>query len=54
MAITLLVNLASVTYSAFGTAHLLAIIAAAVLVGFAEETLFRCILLRALRDGGRP
>jgi membrane protease YdiL (CAAX protease family) len=34
-------------------AHLLAIVAAAVLVGFAEETLFRGIILRALRNGGR-
>jgi membrane protease YdiL (CAAX protease family) len=43
-----------VTWSAFVAAHLLAIVAAAVLVGFAEETLFRGIILRALRGGRRP
>ena len=53
MLVTLLVQLMAVTWSAFDASHLLAIIAAAVLVGFAEETLFRGIILRALRNGGR-
>jgi membrane protease YdiL (CAAX protease family) len=53
MAVTLLVQLVAVTWSAFDAGHLLAILAAAVLVGFAEETMFRGIILRALRNGGR-
>lgn len=53
MTVTMLITFASVTYSAFDAGHALAIVAAAVLVGFAEETLFRGIILRALRNGGR-
>jgi membrane protease YdiL (CAAX protease family) len=54
MVVTLIAQLVAVTYSAFDAGHLLAILAAAVLVGFAEETMFRGIILRALRSGGRP
>jgi membrane protease YdiL (CAAX protease family) len=53
MGLTVIVQLIAVTYSAFDAGHLLAILAAAILVGFAEETLFRGIILRALRSGGR-
>jgi membrane protease YdiL (CAAX protease family) len=53
MLVALLATLVAVTWSSFDVAHLLAIVAAAVLVGFAEETLFRGIILRALRNGGR-
>lgn len=44
---------AGVAWGEFTGAHLLWIVVAAVLVGFAEETLFRGIILRALREGGR-
>jgi uncharacterized protein len=54
MVVTMLIAFASIAYSAFDAGHLLAVIAAAVLVGFAEETLFRGIILRALRNDGRP
>ncbi len=44
---------AGVAWGEFTGEHLLWIVVAAVLVGFAEETLFRGIILRALREGGR-
>jgi len=44
---------AGVDWGRFTGAHLLWIVVAGVLVGFAEETLFRGIILRALREGGR-
>ena len=53
MLITLAAQLIAVTWSSFDMGHLLAIVAAAILVGFAEETLFRGIILRALRNGDR-
>ncbi|MEI6363933.1 MAG: type II CAAX endopeptidase family protein [Actinomycetes bacterium] len=53
MLITLALQFIAVTWSSFDIGHLLAIVAAAILVGFAEETLFRGIILRALRNGDR-
>ena len=44
---------AGVEWGKFTGAHLMWIVVAGVLVGFAEETLFRGIILRALREGGR-
>jgi uncharacterized protein len=44
---------AGVSWGGFTGTHLMWIVVAGVLVGFAEETLFRGIILRALREGGR-
>lgn len=46
-------HLIGVDWAAVPADRLLAIVAAGVLVGFAEETLFRGIILRSLRTGGR-
>ena len=48
-----LLRFTGVSWGPFTSAHLTAILDAAVLVGFAEETLFRGIILRALRNGTR-
>jgi membrane protease YdiL (CAAX protease family) len=53
MLLTLVLQFIAVTWSSFDIGHMLAITAAAILVGFAEETLFRGIILRALRSGDR-
>jgi membrane protease YdiL (CAAX protease family) len=52
--VSIVVHLAVADYGAVDTSLLLAILTAGVLVGFAEETLFRGILLRALRTDRRP
>jgi len=49
----ILVRLAGVRWGDVPPALLAAIVASGVLVGFAEETLFRGFFLRALRAGGR-
>ncbi len=46
-------HFAGVRCSDVPTDQLLAIVASGVLVGFAEETLFRGVFLRAMREGGR-
>ena len=48
-----LLRFGGVSWGSFTSGHLLAIVCAGVLVGFAEETLFRGIVLRALRNGTR-
>ena len=53
MVVTLVLQLLGVDWSAFEPAHVLAVLAAAVLVGFTEETLFRGVILRSLRQGDR-
>jgi membrane protease YdiL (CAAX protease family) len=53
MLVVIGLQLAGVDWGKFTGAHLMWILVAGVLVGFAEETLFRGIILRALREGGR-
>ena len=53
MVVTLVLQLLGVDWSAFEPGHLLTVLAAAVLVGFTEETLFRGVILRSLRQGDR-
>ncbi|MBD5786061.1 CPBP family intramembrane metalloprotease [Cellulosimicrobium terreum] len=53
MVLVALLHLLGVDWGAFAPEHLLAVLAASVLVGFAEETLFRGIVLRSLRQGDR-
>jgi len=53
MLLAALVRFGGVEWGQFTSSHLLAIVAAAVLVGFAEETMFRGIIVRALRNGTR-
>jgi membrane protease YdiL (CAAX protease family) len=53
MVVAFLLQFAGVAWGEFTGAHLMWILLAGVLVGFAEETLFRGIILRALREGGR-
>lgn len=53
MVVAFAMQFAGVAWGEFTGAHLMWIVVAAVLVGFAEETLFRGIILRALREGGR-
>jgi CAAX protease family protein len=51
--IAIVARLAITDWGAVDVSLLLVIIGAGVLVGFAEETLFRGIILRSLRTGGR-
>lgn len=53
MVVVIVASLLGTEWSAFTSAHVLAMLLAAALVGFAEETLFRGILLRSLREGER-
>jgi uncharacterized protein len=53
MVVAFTMQFAGVAWGEFTGAHLMWIVVAGVLVGFAEETLFRGIILRALREGGR-
>jgi membrane protease YdiL (CAAX protease family) len=53
MIVSLLLRFTGVSWGPFTSDHLLAIVVAGVLVGFAEETLFRGIVLRSLRNGVR-
>jgi hypothetical protein len=53
MLVAALLRFTGVSWGPFASGHLLAIVTAGVLVGFAEETLFRGIILRALRNGTR-
>jgi membrane protease YdiL (CAAX protease family) len=53
MLVVIGLQFAGVDWGKFTGAHLMWILVAGVLVGFAEETLFRGIILRALREGGR-
>jgi len=53
MLIAALLRFTGVSWGSFTAEHFAAILAAGVLVGFAEETLFRGIILRALRNGSR-
>lgn len=53
MILSFLLTTAGVDWGKFTGAHLMWIVVAGILVGFAEETLFRGIILRALREGGR-
>ncbi|MDC7122666.1 CPBP family intramembrane metalloprotease [Cellulomonas fimi] len=53
MTVTAVLHLLGVDWGAFDPGHVLAVLLASVLVGFAEETLFRGVVLRALRQGRR-
>ncbi|MFZ0323034.1 MAG: CPBP family intramembrane glutamic endopeptidase [Actinomycetes bacterium] len=53
MLVAALIRFGGVAWGSFTGAHIMAIVFAGVLVGFAEETLFRGIILRALRNGTR-
>jgi membrane protease YdiL (CAAX protease family) len=53
MVVVIGLQLAGVEWGKFTATHLMWILVAGALVGFAEETLFRGIILRALREGGR-
>ena len=53
MLVAIVLQFAGVAWGDFTGEHLLWIVVAGILVGFAEETLFRGIILRALREGGR-
>jgi membrane protease YdiL (CAAX protease family) len=53
-ALVIVVRLVGIEWSPVPGRLLLAIIAAGVLVGFAEEMMFRGIFLRGMRTGGRP
>jgi membrane protease YdiL (CAAX protease family) len=53
MLVAIALQFAGVSWGDFTGTHLMWIVVAGVLVGFAEETLFRGIILRALREGGR-
>ncbi len=53
MLLAIAFQFAGVAWGEFTGEHLLWIVGAAGLVGFAEETLFRGIILRAMREGGR-
>ena len=54
MAVAALIRLPAIPFADLPGDQVLAIICAGILVGFAEETMFRGILLRALRTAGRP
>ena len=51
--VTIAVRLAGVKWSEIPQALLVAVLVSGVLVGFAEETLFRGIFLRCMRESGR-
>lgn len=53
MVVITVLHLVGLDWAFFEPGHLLAVLAASVLVGFAEETLFRGIVLRSLRQGVR-
>jgi uncharacterized protein len=53
MVLVVVLHLVGLDWSLFDPGHLLAVLAASVLVGFAEETLFRGVVLRSLRQGDR-
>ncbi|MGF0118645.1 CPBP family intramembrane glutamic endopeptidase [Promicromonospora sp. Marseille-Q5078] len=53
MVLVVALTLASVDWGAFDAGHLLVVLLAALLVGFTEDTLFRGIILRALRGALR-
>lgn len=53
MAVSLVLGLVGVAWDQFEVSHVLAVLLASVLVGFTEETLFRGVVLRALRQGTR-
>ena len=53
-AVITLVRFIGVTYGDISGSLIVAILVAGVLVGFAEETLFRGVFLRAMREGARP
>jgi membrane protease YdiL (CAAX protease family) len=53
MVVAFAMQFAGVSWGEFTGAHVMWVVVAGVLVGFAEETLFRGIILRALREGGR-
>jgi uncharacterized protein len=53
MVVTLLLRFAGVSWGDFTASHLAGIVVAGLLVGFAEETRFRGVILRAMRNGVR-
>lgn len=53
MIVAMGLQFAGVSWGSFTSTHLMWIVVAGILVGFAEETLFRGIILRALREGER-
>lgn len=53
MAVSLVLGLLGVSWDQLDATHVLAVLVASVLVGFTEETLFRGIVLRSLRQGTR-
>lgn len=53
MVVAFLLQFAGVAWGEFTGTHLMWILLAGALVGFAEETMFRGVVLRALREGGR-
>ena len=53
MAVALVLGLVGLSWGQFDASHVLTVLLASILVGFAEETLFRGIVLRSLRQGTR-
>lgn len=53
MVLVAVLTLVGSSWGSFSVGHVIAITVAAALVGFTEETVFRGILLRSLRTGGR-
>lgn len=53
MVLIAVLHLVGLDWPAFTPEHLLAVLAASVLVGYSEETLFRGIVLRSMRQGNR-
>ncbi|MBD7949526.1 CPBP family intramembrane glutamic endopeptidase [Oerskovia rustica] len=53
MVLVAVLHLAGLDWSLFAPEHLLAVLLASLLVGFTEETLFRGVVLRAMRQGDR-
>ncbi len=53
MVLVAVLHLVGLDWSLFDPGHLLAVLLASLLVGFTEETLFRGVVLRAMRQGDR-
>ncbi|MFE6235886.1 CPBP family intramembrane glutamic endopeptidase [Cellulosimicrobium sp. NPDC057862] len=53
MVVIAILHLVGLEWDRFSPGHVLAVLAASVLVGYTEETLFRGVVLRSLRQGTR-